>query len=307
MSQSVMPPVANGPATSEVAFAGTSSIASDLMVLTKARLSLMVMITTFIGSCMASGERIQWLLLLNTLLGTAFSAGGSQALNQVIEAEVDQFMARTRNRPLPAGRMRRTNAAVLGFVLCLLGVFYLAATVNALTAYLSAATIIIYLLLYTPLKRRSAFCIAVGAVAGAIPPVIGWTAVRQSLDAGAWILFAILFCWQMPHFLAIAWMYHQEYARAGFVMLRRDDTEGRRAAAESFVFSLALLLASIAPVFFQLVSRWYLFAALICNLPMILLAGRFLMTRSKADARNLFLASLLFLPLLLGLMVCGKL
>lgn len=304
MNPAMLPPVTNADsATPQVAI---GSVFSDLMVLTKARLTMMVMITTFVGSCMASSGPIQWILLMHTLIGTALAAASSQVLNQVIEAEPDQFMERTRNRPLPAGRMRRTGVAIFGFVMGLVGVFYLAATVNALTAYLSAATIIIYLLLYTPLKRRTPFCITIGAVAGAIPPVIGWTAVRQSLDPAAWVLFGVLFCWQMPHFLAIAWMYRNEYSHAGFVMLRPCDVDGRITAFESFVFTLGLLAASVGPVFFGLVANWYLLGALLCNVPMLFLATKFLINRSQSNARRLFLASLLFLPLLVILMVSSK-
>lgn len=301
-------PEAMGPVVTAAETAvGLRGLISDLVILTKARLTTMVMITTFIGSCMASVQSLDWLLLINTLLGTALVAASSQVLNQVIEAEADLYMERTRNRPLPAGRMRRTSAALFGFVMGILGVFYLALTVNALTAYLSAATIVIYLLLYTPLKKRTPFCITIGAVAGAIPPVIGWTAVRNSLDWGAWILFGVLFFWQMPHFLAIAWMYKDEYKRACFVMLRPKDVSGSVTALESFAFSIALTLVCIAPVFVGMTASWYLVAALLCSTPMVVLAARFLSERSYANARSLFLASLLFLPVQLTLMVVSKL
>lgn len=286
--------------------AGLRGLVGDLVVLTKARLTLMVVVTTFVGSCMASVDSLNWLLLANALLGTALVAASSQVLNQVLEAEPDLLMQRTRNRPLPAGRMTRTSAAIFGFLMGIAGVFYLALAVNALTAYLSAATIVIYLLLYTPLKRRTPFCITIGAVAGAIPPVIGWTAVRNSLDGGAWILFGILFFWQMPHFLAIAWMYKEEYRRAGFVMLRPKDESGLLTAMEALVFTIALAAVCVAPALLELVAPWFLAAAIVCNLPMLLLSVQFLTKRNRANARRLFLASLLFLPFVLTLMVLSK-
>jgi protoheme IX farnesyltransferase len=282
---------------------------SDLVTITKARLSLLVIITTFVGVCMASGangSRLDWLLIVNATLGTALAAAASGVLNQAMESHVDRLMERTRHRPLPAGRWRLSTAVVLGVALAVIGVAWLAFTCNAMSAYLAASTVLIYLALYTPLKRKTSLCTIVGAVSGAIPPVIGWTAARPSLDLGAWVLFGILFTWQMPHFLAIAWMYRDEYAAAGFVMLKRDDTTGSATAFTSLVFTAALVLVTMIPFWSGMVSTSYLAIALLLDAAMAGCALRFLVERSRPSARALFLASIIFLPLILGLMVVTK-
>ena len=276
---------------------------SDLMVLTKARLSLLVIITTFVGFCAASGSRLDWLLLANAVLGTTLAAGAAAVLNQFIESNVDRLMERTRHRPLPAGRMKPAHALVLGVLMSAIGVTWLALTVNGLSAALAAATILIYIAAYTPLKRRTSLCTIVGAVSGAIPPVIGWVAVKPSLDLGAWVLFGILFTWQMPHFLAIAWMYRDEYAQAGFVMLRRDDTTGSKTAMASLLYTFALIAITLIPYHAGMNGDIYLGGALLLDGVMLLFAVQFLIERERASARRLFFASILFLPLILGLMV----
>jgi protoheme IX farnesyltransferase len=177
---------------------------------------------------------------------------------------------------------------------------------NPMSAYLAAATVIIYLAFYTPLKRKTAFCTVVGAVSGAIPPVIGWTAARPSLDLGAWVLFGILFTWQMPHFLAIAWMYRDEYAQAGFVMLKRDDRTGSNTAIQSLLFTLALAAICLVPFFVGTNGMLYLVGALLLNGVMLVCAVQFLIHRTRVSARRLFFASIIFLPLLLGLMVLTR-
>jgi protoheme IX farnesyltransferase len=279
---------------------------SDIFTLTKARLSLLVIITTFVGFCLASPSPLDWLRLLNATLGTALAAAGACALNQWLEVRVDRLMERTRNRPLPAGRMRRTTALFLGLVFSAAGVAWLAWTCNALSASLAAATVLTYIALYTPLKRVTSLCTIVGAISGAIPPVIGWTAARPSLDLGAWVLFGILFTWQMPHFLAIAWMYRDEYAQAGFVMLRRDDASGASTAFESLGFTFALIAVTMIPFWSGLLTESYLGGALLLDAAMCGCAVWFLVERSRSSARALFFASITFLPLILGLMVVTK-
>jgi len=281
-------------------------IVADLMALTKARLSMLVVITTFVGYCMGTTGPIDWLRLMHAVLGTAMAAAAAAVLNQVFEAHVDRLMERTRYRPLPAGRMRRRTALALGFGLAVLGVAYLWLAVNGLSAFLAAATVFIYLFIYTPMKRRTSFCITVGAIAGAIPPVIGWAAARPSLGLGAWVLFGILFTWQMPHFLAIAWMYRDEYAQAGFVMLKRDDLSGCATAMQSLGFTLALSTISLLPFTGGMSNAIYLIGALLLNVGLLIFAVQFLLQRERTSARRLFFASILFLPLLLGLMVCTK-
>jgi protoheme IX farnesyltransferase len=205
--------------------------------------------------------------------------------------------------------MKPHNALWFGVLLGAAGVVWLALTAGTLSAALAAATIIIYLLLYTPLKRRTAWCTIVGAISGAIPPVIGWTAAQRSqndLGAGAWILFGILFTWQMPHFLAIAWMYRDEYAQAGFVMLKRADRSGSTTALISLLFTLALCVIAFVPFITGLASPVYGAIAALLNLAMLWCAGRFIVDRSRNTARSLFFASILFLPLLLGTMVFTK-
>jgi protoheme IX farnesyltransferase len=279
---------------------------SDVLALTKARLSFLVVVTTFVGFCMGSGAEINWLRLIHAVIGTTLAAAGAAALNQLIEANVDRLMERTRYRPLPAGRMRPFAALVLGASMCVVGVTYLWFAANPMSAYLAAATVLIYLFFYTPLKRKTSFCTIVGAVSGAIPPVIGWTAARPSLDLGAWVLFGILFTWQMPHFLAIAWMYRDEYAGAGFVMLKRDDRTGFATAMLSLAFTLALTAVTIVPYFSGSNGLAYLLGALVLDGLMLFFALQFLTQRDRASARRLFFTSIIFLPVLLGLMVFTK-
>jgi len=281
-------------------------IIGDLCMLTKARLSLLVIVTTFVGFCAASGTRFDWLLLGNAVLGTALAAGAAAVLNQFIEIKVERLMERTRYRPLPAGRVKPVHALALGVGMGVFGVAWLALTVNALTAVLAALTILTYIAAYTPLKRHTSLCTIVGAVSGAIPPMIGWVAVKPSFDLGAWVLFGILFTWQMPHFLAIAWMYLDEYAQAGFVMLRRDDVSGSKTAMQSLLYTGALIVITLIPYHAGMNNDIYLGGALLLDGVMLLFAVQFLIERERASARRLFFASILFLPLLLGLMVFTK-
>jgi protoheme IX farnesyltransferase len=281
-------------------------IVSDLMTLTKARLSLLVIVTTFVGFCAASGPEIDWVRLFHAVLGTTLAACAAAVLNQVIESKVDRLMERTRHRPLPAGRMKHGVALALGVALGVAGVSWLWFTTNPQSAWLAAATILIYIAFYTPLKRRTSFCTIVGAVSGAIPPVIGWMAVRPSLDLGAWVLFGILFTWQMPHFLAIAWMYRDEYAQAGFVMLRRDDVSGCATAMQSLLYTVALVAITVVPFAAGANNGVYLALALLLDAVMLYCATQFLFHRTRLTARRLFFASIFFLPLLLGLMIFTK-
>jgi protoheme IX farnesyltransferase len=278
----------------------------DLMQLTKARLSLLVVVTTWLGYCMAAQGPIDWARLFHAIFGTAIAAAAAAVLNQVAESDVDRLMERTRHRPIPGGRIRRGNAAALGLFLCVAGCSYLWLTVSVLSAVLAAGTVALYLFLYTPMKRRTPLCTLAGAVAGAIPPMIGWVAARPSLDFGAWVLFGILFTWQMPHFLAIAWMYRDEYAQAGFVMLPRDDYSGAATAMQSLLYTLALGLISVLPFAAGLTTSDYLMGALALDSMFLLLALQFLFQRERASARALFLGSIIYLPLMLGLMVCTK-
>jgi heme o synthase len=283
-----------------------SGLIGDLVELVKARLTLLVLLTTAVGFYLGAEGPINFAALLHTVFGTAAAAAGAAALNQWWEHKLDAMMQRTRSRPVPAGRMRPRDAVVLGAALSIFGVAYLAFVCNALSAALAAITIIIYVFAYTPLKRVSTFNTALGAVPGALPPMIGWAAARGTLNAGAWMLFAILFFWQLPHFFAIAWMYRDDYARAGFQMISSDDPSGERSASQSVFFCMILFVVAGLPAFLGIATVFYLLAELILGAVFIAVAMRFLKTRTRVDARRLFITSIIYLPLLLGALVLSK-
>jgi protoheme IX farnesyltransferase len=283
-----------------------SGFVGDLVELVKARLTLLVLLTTAVGFYLGADDPINYATLLHAVLGTAAAAAGAAALNQWWEYNLDAMMQRTRSRPVPAGRMRPRGALVLGAALSIFGVAYLAFVCNALSAALAAITIIIYIFAYTPLKRVSTFNTALGAVPGALPPMIGWAAARGTLNAGAWMLFAILFFWQLPHFFAIAWMYRDDYARAGFQMISSEDRSGERSASQSVFFCMILFIVAGLPAFLGIATVFYLLAELILGAVFLAAAMRFLKTRTRSDARRLFLTSIIYLPLLLGALVLSK-
>ncbi len=281
-----------------------ASMMADLMVLTKARLNLLMLITTFVGFCLASPGPLDWVRLLHTLVGTALVAAAAAILNQAIEVRVDRLMERTKARPLPAGRWRSEQAIALGAACGVAGLAYLAFTTNPTATLLAAATLLIYLAIYTPLKRVSPVCVTVGAVSGAIPPVIGWTAAGgPATGAGAWILFGVLFLWQIPHFLAIAWMYRDEYAQAGFHMLNVRDTDGAATAWKSLLYAVALAGVTLMPFALGWAGLVYVGIALAIDGLLLYYAVRFVTDRSRASARRLFFSSIVYLPVILGLMV----
>jgi protoheme IX farnesyltransferase len=241
-------------------------------------------------------------LLANLLIGTALSCAGAGALNMAMEKRADGAMSRTRHRPVPAGRLAVGTAVSYGGILATAGVALLAVKVNALTAALSAATIVLYVLVYTPLKSRTSLCTVIGAIPGALPPVMGWAAVTNSLGAGAWALFGVLFFWQLPHFLAIAWMYREDYARAGYPMLPVVDPEGGSTARQIVLQTLALVVISLAPVSIGLAGGAYFAGAAALGVSFLAFGLAFAVVRSRERARRLFLASLAYLPGLLGLL-----
>jgi len=281
-------------------------LGSDFAELIKARLTLLVLLTTAVGFYLGSAGPINYGALFHAVFGTALAAAGAAALNQWWERRLDALMQRTKTRPIPAGRMLPRNALIVGSLLAIAGVSYLAIVCNWLSAAFAAATILIYIFAYTPLKRISTANTLVGAIPGALPPMIGWAAASGRLDPGAWSLFAILFFWQMPHFFAIAWMYREDYARADFQMVSRDDETGTRSASQSVFFCIVLLLISGIPAFLGVVNSSYVFVELILNALFIIVAMRFLRTQLVADARKLFLASIVYLPLLLLALVLTK-
>jgi protoheme IX farnesyltransferase len=287
-----------GPKTIETSEA-RRRVMSDFAELIKARLTLLVLLTTAVGFYLGAKGPINFVTLFHAFFGTALAASGAAALNQWWERRLDALMQRTRTRPIPAGRMLPRDAFIVGSLLAIAGVTYLTIACNGLSAVLAALTIAIYIFGYTPLKRISTANTLVGAIPGALPPMIGWAAARGRLDPGAWSLFAILFFWQLPHFFAIAWMYRDDYARAGFQMVSRGDETGTRSASQSVFFCIVLLLVGGIPAFLGVVSSIYLLVELILNGLFIFVAMRFLRTQVAADARKLFLASIVYLPLLL--------
>src|SRR5437016_8239741 len=234
----------------------------DFAELFKARLTLLVLLTTAAGFYLGAESPINYAALFHVVFGTAAAAAGAAALNQWWECKLDAVMRRTRTRPVPARRMRPVEALTLGVALSVLGVSYLALACNALSATLAALTIVIYIFGYTPLKRASTANTVAGAIPGAIPPMIGWVAARGAIEAGSWSLFAILLLWQLPHFFAIAWMYREDYARAGFRMISSDDRSGERSASQSVFFSILLLVVAGLPAFLEMTTPIYLPVAL---------------------------------------------
>ena len=285
----------------------TTSALSDLADLVKARLSLLTVVTAMAGFALGVKDSWSWLLLAATVTGTALSAAGAAALNQWWERDFDARMTRTRERPLPAGRMAASDALLTGVGLSLSGVLCLALFANVLAAALAAATIASYIFVYTPLKRVTTLNTIVGAVPGALPPLIGWTAARGSVNAEGVTLFAILFLWQMPHFLAIAWLYRSDYAQAGFCMLSENDETGAVTGRQAFIYALALLAVSLLPSVFFAYSALYFYGALLLGAGFASVAANFAVSGGSVPAaRWLFLASIAYLPLLLALMVLAR-
>jgi heme o synthase len=281
------------------------SRAVDFYELTKPRMNFLVVLTTMIGFLTAAGGTVPWFALLHALLGTAMCAAGASVLNQFAEREYDRLMPRTRNRPLPAGRLAPVEALVWGLGLCIGGVLYLAVAVNTLTAGLGLLTILLYVLLYTPLKRYTTLNTVIGAVPGAIPPVMGWTAAAGALSPEALVLFAILFFWQMPHFLAIAILYRDDYARGGFRMLPVVDAGLHCTGRQIVLYALAMVPVSLLPVLLGMAGAIYATAAVLLGLAFLSFAVSCALTGSRADARWLFVSSILYLPALLGMMMVG--
>lgn len=275
----------------------------DLLRLTKPRITLLVLVTAAAGYLAASGRAVDGRGLLLTLAGVALLAGGTNALNQLLERDADARMPRTRARPLPAGRVSPRAAALLSGCLVAGGALILLAGVNVLTAVLGLVTVLTYAFAYTPLKRHSSVALLVGAVPGALPILGGWTAARGDLGPGGWALFAILFLWQMPHFLALGWRYREEYRRAGFVMIPEADDDGAVVGLRAVAYALLLLPAGLAPAVLGVAGPVYAAAAGVLGLAYLASAAVFALRRSRRSARRLFRVSLIYLPLLLLLLV----
>ena len=279
---------------------------ADLVELTKPRITLMVVATAGIGLLLASGGRVPMAMVLHALVGTGLVAAGSAALNHVLERDIDALMRRTANRPLPAGRMNPDLALTLGVGLAVAGLVELTLGVNLLTALLGAAALAGYVFVYTPLKKISPLATVVGAVPGAIPPMMGWVAVTESLDPGAWVLFAILFLWQLPHFLAIAWMCREDYARAGLPMLPVIHPDGRSTARQMVLYGAALLPVSLLPSMLGLTGSAYFLGAMGLGLFFLAMCVAFAVSLSALAARRVLLTSVLYLPAVLAVMVLDR-
>lgn len=283
-----------------------SRFASDFSQLVKARLTLLVLLTTAVGFYLAAQAPVSFVGLFHAVFGTSLAAAAAAALNQWWERRADALMERTRIRPIPAGRMRPCDALVIGGLLGVAGVVYLAVYCNWLSAFLAGLTIVLYIFAYTPLKKISTANTLVGAISGAIPPMVGWAAARGQLNAGAWSLFAILFFWQMPHFFALAWMYRADYARAGFQMISADDETGARSASQSVLFCLLLLIVGSIPGYIEISSIIYVPISIVLGGGFMAMAMRFHKQATPRSARWLFLASITYLPLLLLALVATK-
>lgn len=291
--------------TGVTALAASPTRVGDFLELTKPRITTLVVITAGVGYAVGAPRGLDPAAFVALLIGTALVAGGASALNQYWEREADARMERTRLRPIPAGRMAPPEALAFGLAVAGAGLVLLA-TINGLTAALGLAALASYVLAYTPLKRITSLCTVVGAIPGALPPMMGWAAARGSVDAGAWALFGILFLWQLPHFLAIGWIYREDYARGGFPMLTVLDGDGRSTARQMMLYSAALIPVTLAAGALATAGTGYLTGALALGLVFFGASTRFAWKRSVAAARALFLVSILYLPALLGLLVFDR-
>jgi protoheme IX farnesyltransferase len=279
---------------------------ADYVELTKPRITLLVVVTTLVGYVMAGHDRLSAVRLVMTVVGTGLVAAGASALNMLLERRTDALMLRTRNRPLPAGRLRVTEVLAFGVVVTVAGLAVLTLGATSAAALVALVTWATYLFAYTPLKTRTSLSTVVGAFPGALPPVIGWAAARGAVEPGAFVLFAILFLWQIPHFLAIAWIYREDYARGGLPMLPVLDPEGVVTGRQAVANSLALLLVSVVPTIGGLAGAAYFLGAVILGLAFTAVALWAAVKRTNAAARLLFLASVIYLPALCALMIANK-
>ncbi len=282
------------------------SVLYDYLVLTKPELTLLSVVTALGGAYLAAGSSLPYWTLLHTFFGTLFVGGGAGALNQYIERDLDNQMHRTENRPLPSGRLPQRNALLFGVILSAAGVLQLFLFTHTIAAFLAVLTLVTYLFLYTPLKRVTPFATVVGGIPGALPPLIGWTAVTGELSMGAWSLFFILFFWQMPHFLALGWMYRRDYARANYRLLTVVDPSGEASSRQILIYCIALIPAAFMPTMVGILGIIYFIGAVLLSSTFLWLAIRLYRDRSNANAKRLFLASLLYLSMLVSLMIVDR-
>ncbi len=274
--------------------------------LTKPRITFLIVLTAAAGFALASSAHIDYIGLLRSMLGIALLSSGIATINQYMERDLDALMRRTANRPLPSGKLLPAEALAFGVSLIVLAEVYLAVLVNPLTALLGLTVIAGYLFGYTPLKTRTTLSTMVGAFPGAVPPLIGWAAARGTIGLEAWVLFAILFLWQFPHFLAIAWMYREDYSRAGILMLPVVEPDGRVTAQQIVVYTILLLPVSLLPTVLGVSGKVYLYGAIVLGLLFLYSSVRAAVSKSRQEARRLLLASVIYLPLLFILMVLDR-
>jgi protoheme IX farnesyltransferase len=292
--------------TVEIAGASVVRRLGDFFELTKPRIVLMVLVTAFVGFYVGSEKVPDYLRLLQMLLGTALAAGGTLTLNQFLERDTDAVMERTRHRPLPDGRVQPREAAWFGAAITIAGLVYLALAVNVASAWVTAVVTLSYLLFYTPLKRRSSLCMLVGAVPGALPPVIGWVAARGELQVDAWVLFAIMFLWQVPHTLAIARLYREDFAKAGIQFLPVIEPDGSSTHRQIISHCTALLAVSLLPTLLGIAGAVYFAVAFVLGVGFLASGIRLAMESTIHGARRLLFASLIYLPVLLLVMALDR-
>ena len=283
-----------------------SSRLNSYIALTKPDVSFLVVITTAAGYYMGARGPLNWLNLIHTVFGTTLIAAGTSALNHYVERESDRYMRRTASRPLPSGALHAREALGFGLFLAIAGALYLYFGAGMLAAGLGMATCVSYLLAYTPLKKRTIWATLVGAFPGAIPPMIGWAAATGSLDRGAWLLFAILFFWQFPHFHSIAWMYREDYARAGMLMLPVVDRQGTRTFRQIVITAAVLVAVGVLPSILGLAGIVYLIGSLVVNVALLRVCLWAASAKTNVRAKWLMHATVLHIPVLLGLMIYDK-
>ncbi len=293
-------------ATTQIPRADFKSVMRDYFDLSKPGIGFYSLITTVTAFCLATSGPINFILLLHTIIATGLVTAGGGALNQVLEMKIDSQMHRTEKRPLPAGRVTPQSGLIFGVVTSILGTAYLLLAVNAISALLAIGTLVGYLFVYTPSKRYTSLSTIIGAFPGAIPILIGWVAVTGNIDLRGWTLFVILFLWQIPHFLAIAWMYRKDYARAGFPMLTVIEPEGLSAAHQSVIYLVALVPISLFPTKLGLTGEIYFIGALVLGLGFLASGVMVAIKRTNTSAKQMLFASIIYLPVLLLLMIIDK-
>ena len=279
---------------------------ADFLALTKPRLNSLVVVTAGVGFYLGSAGALDLVTLLHAVVGAALVAGGAAAFNQVSERDIDETMERTRRRPIPAGRIQPSEAKMFATVLAVVGAAELALATTWLATVVALVALVSYVAIYTPLKRRTPWATLVGAVPGALPPMIGWAAARGELSAGAWVLFCIVFLWQLPHFHALAWMYREDFRRANIPLVAVLDRDGSRTSTHALVYAVVLLPVSLTPAAVALSGGLYVIGASAAGIAFLFLAVRFALRHSADRARALFLGSLIYLPVLWSLLVVER-